>query len=283
VRSELKSAIKRFGLGIVNLTIAIALYIAVAVIAHGHLSNFVLTIIGAVIMAAAYIGGGRLIEAQRLTEFAGGGSTREFAVGLGLGFCLFSAVMVLLWPVSVYHPVGWGIAAGLGGGAVAALSEAVVEEVLFRGFLFRLIEVAAGTWSALFATSVLFGAAHAFNPGATVLSSIAIALEAGVLLGAAYAVTGRLWFPIGLHAAWNFTETNVFGMSVSGLGATKGLIIGTLRGPTILTGGGFGPEASIVAVLVCVSAALLILWRVVRLGRVQPPSWSRITGPQVHS
>jgi uncharacterized protein len=143
--------------------------------------------------------------------------------------------------------------------------------------------VVAGTWWALLVTSVLFGAGHAFNPGATVLSSIAIAVEAGVLLAAAYAVTGRLWFPIGLHAAWNFTEGTVFGMSVSGFGATKGLIVGALRGPTILTGGRFGPEASIVAVLVCVSAAFLIVWRVVRLGRVQSPSWSRITGHQVPS
>jgi hypothetical protein len=107
VRSELTQAIKRFGLGILNLTIAIALYIAVVVIARGHLSAIVLPIVGAVIMAAAYIGGSRLIEDQRLTEFAGAGGIREFAGGLSLGFCLFSAVMVLLWPVSVYHPVGW--------------------------------------------------------------------------------------------------------------------------------------------------------------------------------
>jgi hypothetical protein len=283
VRSEPKRVIKRFGLGILNLAIAIALFIAVRAFTHGHVSDLVLRIIGAAIMAAAYLGGSRLIKGQQLTEFTGTGGIREFAGGLGLGFCLFSAVMVVLWPVSVYHPVGWGTAAGLGVGAVAALSAGVIEEVMFRGFLFRLIEGVAGTWWALLATSVLFGAAHAFNPGATVLSSIAIAVEAGVLLGAAYAVTGRLWFPIGLHAAWNFTETNVFGMSVSGFSAPKGLIVGTLKGPTILTGGTFGPEASIVAVLVCVSAASLIVWRIVRLGRVQSPSWSRITGHQVHS
>jgi hypothetical protein len=66
------------------------------------------------------------------------------------------------------------------------------------------------------------GAGHAFNPGATVISSIAIALEAGVLLAAAYVVTGRLWFPTGLHAAWNFTEGSLFGMSVSGYSTTPG-------------------------------------------------------------
>ena len=72
-------------------------------------------------------------------------------------------------------------------------------------------------------------------------SSLAIMLEAGVLLGAAYAVTGRLWLPIGLHIGWNFTEGSLFGMSVSGNAIDTGLLHGTLTGPPLLTGGAFGP------------------------------------------
>jgi len=179
MRSELKRALKQFGLGIMNLVIAIALLIAVQVVPHGHVPNLVLGIIGAAIMAAVYLVGGRLIERYQPAEFAGVGGIREFACGLGLGFCLFSVVMLLLWPLSVYRPVGWGTAAGLGAGAVAALAGAVVEEVMFRGFLFRLVAGLAGTWWALLVTSALFGAAHAFNPGATVLSSIAICSRSG--------------------------------------------------------------------------------------------------------
>src|SRR5471030_2266301 len=81
--------------------------------------------------------------------------------------------------------------------------------------------------------------------GATIGSSVAIALEAGILLGAAYALTGRLWLPIGLHLGWNFAEGSIFGMAVSG-GSQKGsLITGELHGSNLLTGGVFGPEASI--------------------------------------
>ncbi len=277
MQTELRLAMKKFGLGMANLAIAIFLVIAVQAITRGRSSAFVPKIIGAAILAAAYLGGGRWIEGRQSVECARAGIVQEFAGGLGLGLGLFSAVMVLLWPIGIYDPVGCGTAAGLGVGAVTALLAAIIEEVLFRGFLFRLMEVVAGTWWALLVTSALFGAAHAFNPGATVLSSIAIAAEAGMLLGAAYATTRRLWFPIGLHAAWNFSESKVFGMSVSGFGAAKGLIIGTVSGPAILTGGQFGPEASIVAVLVCFSAALFILCRIVRRGRVQLPSWSRST------
>src|SRR5262249_14558687 len=117
------------------------------------------------------------------------------------------------------------------------------------------------------------------NPGATVFSSIAIALEAGVLLAAAYVVTGRLWLPIGLHAAWNFTEGSVFGMSVSGGRQAASLFGGTLSGPAILTGGAVGPEASIVAVVVCLALAFLLLRRAVRGGRIERPPWSRRENP----
>jgi uncharacterized protein len=124
-------------------------------------------------------------------------------------------------------------------------------------------------------SSALFGAAHASNPGATVTSSVAIALEAGVILAAAYVVTERLWLPIGLHAGWNFTEGSIFSMSVSGLSAPSGLIAGSLKGPVILTGGAFGPEASVVAVIVCLCVAVLLFWRAARTGKIKPLGWAR--------
>jgi len=88
------------------------------------------------------------------------------------------------------------------------------------------------------------------------------------LLGAAYALTGRLWLPIGLHLGWNFAEGSIFGMAVSG-GSQKGsLITGELHGSNLLTGGVFGPEASIVAVVVCLTAAIVILWKKAHAAKV---------------
>jgi membrane protease YdiL (CAAX protease family) len=136
-----------------------------------------------------------------------------------------------------------------------------------------------GTWIAVIISSAFFGAAHAFNPGATVTSSIAITLEAGVLLAAAYVLTGRLWFPMGLHAGWNSSEGSLYGLSVSGFTAKNALTHGTLTGPVILTGGAFGPEASVVAVILCFGVAILLLRRAAKLGRIQPPFWSRHNPP----
>ena len=85
----------------------------------------------------------------------------------------------------------------------------------------------------------------------------------GGMLGAAYAVTGSLWLPIGLHLGWNVTIVAIFGTIPSGSHARHALVTATTDGPVWLTGGAFGPEASVIAVLICsvATAALLITAR----------------------
>ncbi len=229
----------------------------------------------AVLCLATYILGSRLIERRIPTELAADRALPEGAIGVAIGFVLFTLVMTILFAVGVYHPAGRGVTGGLATGFFMAILAGMMEEILFRGLLFRLSSKIVGTWGALLFTAALFGLAHMLNPGATIASSIAIALEAGILLGAAYAATQRLWLPIGLHVGWNFTEGSLFGMTLSGNTMTEGLLRGSLRGPRILTGGAFGPEASIVAVMVCLAAAIYFLWRIVRLHRVEPAIWSK--------
>src|ERR1019366_4873664 len=159
----------------------------------------------------------------------------------------------ILWLAGVYRPAGWGRWQPLVLALLAALAAAVFEEVVFRGFLFRLAAGLGGNWTALGVTSALFGLAHIANPGATWASALAVAIEAGILLGAAYAASGALWLPIGIHAGWNFAEGFLFSMAVSGHTGPSGLIRGDLHGPTFLTGGPFGPEASVIAVAVCLA------------------------------
>ena len=103
------------------------------------------------------------------------------------------------------------------------------EELLFRGILFRWIEEFGGSWAALIVTSVLFGAAHLVNPNATYIAAVGIAVEAGVMLGAAYMLTRSLWFPMGIHAAWNFTQGEIFDIPVSGT-PMHGLVRPSCRG-----------------------------------------------------
>jgi hypothetical protein len=272
-----KSTGKQAGLAALNLIFVLLILFGAQSLMRGHISNTAGLAILSPLVFGAYLLGYRFIERRRPPELAGLMSLKEFFAGLAVGVTLFSAVIAVLWLLRVYHPQARGSTAGLGAGALSALLAATVEETLIRGFLFRIVQMLGGTWIAIIISSAFFGAAHAFNPGATVTSSIAIALEAGVLLAAAYVLTGRLWFPMGLHAGWNFSEGSLYGLSVSGFTAKSALTHGILRGPIILTGGAFGPEASIVAVVLCFGTAALLLWRASKIGRIQLPLWARNT------
>ncbi|MBR3652795.1 MAG: CPBP family intramembrane metalloprotease [Bacteroidales bacterium] len=138
---------------------------------------------------------------------------------------------------------------------------AVCEEVIFRGVLFRLIDDRWNTVAALFFSALLFGAAHFANPGATWWSSIAIAIEAGLLLGAAYKFSGNLWFPIGIHWTWNYVQGYVLGFAVSGNPVNEKILSPIVSGPDIVTGGTFGPEASAITVGVGLVLAVILLLR----------------------
>jgi len=111
---------------------------------------------------------------------------------------------------------------------------------------------------------------HLANPNATLWSALTIAVAGGGMLTSAYAATRTLWVPIGLHFGWNFAEAGIFGTAVSGKSAPEGLLDGVTSGSTWLTGGEFGPEASLSALGagVVVTAVFLLLAR--RRGRLVP-------------
>ena len=129
------------------------------------------------------------------------------------------------------------------------LAVAVGEEMIFRGVIFRWIDERWNTWVALLISAILFGWMHISNDNATWWSSLAIAVEAGLLLGASYKWSGSLWVPIGIHWAWNYTQGNIFGLAVSGSDAGETMLTTIVNGPDIITGGAFGPEASIISVI----------------------------------
>jgi membrane protease YdiL (CAAX protease family) len=193
--------------------------------------------------------------------------------GAALGAVLFSAVILELALGGYYRIADVQATRGFIGAALLLFPGALFEELLFRGVVFRLTEEWTGTWIALAVSALLFGLVHAGNPGATWVSTIAIAVEADVLLAAAYVVARNLWFPIGLHFAWNFFEGPVYGTQVSGHVFGPGALIAHLSGPALITGGPFGPEAGFAAVLTCIVAAAALIVLAVRRAQVVPPNW----------
>ena len=264
---------------IVIAIVALALVIGViqtAARAAGVTPHSALGVIGALSIIAGtlavYAAFVRAVERRRVTELGSAGAARELGAGFVLGFALFSLTMSVLWLLGVVDIVAAGGWTAIGYPLLDAVIAAVTEEVLMRGVVFRIVEESLGSWIALAFSAALFGALHAFNRGATLTSSIAIALEAGVLLAAVFMLTRRLWMVFGLHAAWNFTEGGIFGASVSG-GDARGVFASHFHGPDVLTGGEFGPEASIVAVVVCFATGAFVLW--LARNRFVRPFWRR--------
>ena len=122
-----------------------------------------------------------------------------------------------------------------------ALQAAVTEELWMRALLLRLLWRAFGPLPAFAVAALVFGALHLTNPGATALAGATVT-AAGLMFCAFYALTGRLWVPIGLHLAWNFAQGYVFGATVSGTGYGGSIAVSTARlgAPAWLTGGAFG-------------------------------------------
>jgi membrane protease YdiL (CAAX protease family) len=263
--------------------IAAGLVIAALLIATGHNAAalavpihapppilFVGMTVGALGAIGAYVGLVRLVENRRAVEFAAGPAARELVTGLALGAAMMAATVLLLWAG------GWIVLArqplsALWSALADSVQSGIVEEILFRLVVFRLLWRAFGLWAALALSALLFGAVHLMNPNATPFAAVAIALEAGVMLATFYILTGRIWVSIGVHAGWNFTQGWLFGAAVSGTSGFAGgpLVLHPAAGaPAILSGGGFGPEASLAGLFVGTAVGAFCLHRAWRTGRL---------------
>ncbi len=215
--------------------------------------NAALGLVGLLVACAAALGcyalGVRLGEGRGARELALRPAVPGILIGAGLGLAMMAILMGVMAVTGLYsisligaRPAWTGI--GL------ALQAAVTEELWMRALLLRLLWRAFGPAPAFAVAAVVFGALHLANPGATVLADVTVTM-AGLMFCALYALTGRLWVPIGLHFAWNFAQGYLFGTAVSGLDLGGSIAVSTARPSAAawLTGGTFGPEASIFALV----------------------------------
>lgn len=217
----------------------------------------------------------RFIERRRAGEIALAGMGRELGVGLACGAVLYTLCVLILMISGIYRIDGMNPWQFLLPGVAMALSSGVLEELLFRGALFRIVEESLGSWISLVVSSLVFGISHLLNPQGTITGALFISVEAGLLLAAAYMLTRRLWLSIGFHMAWNYTQSAVFSGIVSGDDSEPGLFKSTIEGPAALTGGSFGLESSVVAFLLCTATGVVLLIMAMRRGNIIPPFWKR--------
>ncbi len=132
------------------------------------------------------------------------------------------------------------------------------EELVSRGYWLQNLEEGINLDWAIFISSLFFSLAHYGNPGFAWAPLLGL-LVSGYFLAYAYTRTRSLWLPIGLHIGWNFFEGTVFGFQVSGTESFR-LILQSVKGPTVWTGGAFGPEAGLVLIPGLLVGVLSIKW-----------------------
>lgn len=253
--------------------------------ASAPLRRFVTTALSAATTTLAVYLAGRFLDRRPFEDF-GLGIDRDWWIDLGFGLALGAGLMTLVFGVEL--ALGWVRVADTvrADGRLGFLPAAALvlgtfllvgfyEELLARGYL--LTNVAEGlarfgravaVVAATVVSSAVFGLLHAGNPSATALSTLAVGL-AGVLLAFGYLLTDELAVPIGLHVAWNFFQGVVYGFPVSGLDVGTSLFVVEQRGPTLVTGGSFGPEAGLIGwAAMAVGCLAVVAWVRVRHGAV---------------
>jgi CAAX protease family protein len=204
----------------------------------------------------------RYIERRDLTELGSSNAFQEIGLGSLIGFGLFSLVIATLWLLGLYHVNGINfVLLSTIGALFGAFVSAFAQELIFRAVIYRITEEWLGTWWALVISAALFGPIHLSSARATFFSALAVALQAGILLAAAYTLTHRLWMALGLHMAWDFANDGIFGVGVAGQSGQSlhGLLQANLNGSKLLTGGALGVEASVITLVVALIAGIIML------------------------
>ncbi|MEO1046002.1 MAG: type II CAAX endopeptidase family protein [Pseudomonadota bacterium] len=219
--------------------------------------------IGAILLTILLSLWGRRIEHRKLADYGLSADTSmagELCIGAALAGGAVAIIFLLTHGLGFAGSAEYDPAALLTAGfwlfLVKALLVGYWEEVLFRGYLFVNIRDSAATsfgprqgkMIAVLITSLLFGLAHAGTSSFS-WSALAILSFNGVVFCVPMLVTGRLGLSIGMHAAWNFSQSKVFGFAMSGNPSAGSVLRAEMTGPDLWTGGNYGPEAGLAGIM----------------------------------
>lgn len=193
-------------------------------------------------------------------------AVRDIFTGIGIAGIMMGFVFIIElsagwleyqdWGWNVKSPFEFGISFVIWGTAFLAVG--FYEELFSRGYQFQNLEEGLNTPLAVIISSTFFGVLHLSNPNSNWAAVLGITI-AGLFFAYAYLRTRQLWLPIGLHIGWNFFEGPVFGFPVSGLETVR-IALHQIDGPTLFTGGAFGPEAGLVLLPAIALGTLLVYW-----------------------
>ncbi len=221
----------------------------------------------------------RKIENREVTEMSIKGLAKNLMLGTMIGVVLQSLTVLVIYLNNGFHVVAVNPVSFIIIPLTVAFTVAIFEETLIRGILFRIAEEKLGSYLALLISAVVFGGLHLLNPNSSLVSAACVAIEAGLLFGAAFIYSRSLWYPIVMHFAWNFMQSGIIGAITSGNEKTNSLLTTQITGAKLITGGEFGPEGSIQAILFCLLATIFFMYLNRRQNKLIKPYWTKSYTP----
>lgn len=264
-------------IGVVVLLVAFIEWLCSLTLDKTNLSNDVKTLIVAVaeaVMAAAgYRFVFRLYDKRPIHELRTASFMNNALVGFLIGVALQALFILIIYLAETYLVVSVNTVSALVSPFAFALTAGFVAEIVLIGIVFRLLEQQVGTILSLLAFVILFALLHVNVSGATIISVGATAMQAGLLLPAAYVFSRNLWLPIFLHFGWDFAEPGIFGGINPSSSLSRGLLASKIGGNSLLTGGGTGPQDSLPSLLLCLVVGLIFLLLAKRKNNLIKPYW----------
>lgn len=193
----------------------------------------------------------------------------KFLKGFLIGLVMFSLVTFLMYITGVISleqgmNIGLKFIPSILIILPAWILQSSTEEILSRGWLMNVVGAKHNPIVGFIVSSVIFGFLHIFNPGVNFISIVNVVLV-GFMFGLYVIYTQDLWGACGIHAAWNFSQGNIYGFNVSGMTAnSNSLIKFSSNGSSLLTGGQFGPEASIYSTIIISTGIIILIYKIIK-------------------
>jgi membrane protease YdiL (CAAX protease family) len=237
--------------------------------------NLIIAIADVFAALSSYIFLFRYYEKRRIKELSAASFIKNAFIGFMTGLVLQSLFILVIYVFGKYSIIHINPISFLLPSFATAFTAGFVAEIVIVGILFRFAEETLGTFITLLIFFILFVLMHVNVKDATAVSVVSTAIQAGILIPAAYIFSRNLWIPIFLHFAWDFTEPGIFGGINPSISIDKSLLTSKISGASFITGGQMGPQNSVQSLLLCSVAAFIFLWLAKRKNNFIKPSWKK--------
>ena len=265
------------GIGVIVLLVAAIEWLHSSILDKTNLPDeikaLIVSVAEAFIATIGYISLFRMYDKRPIYELSASTFFNNATVGFLTGIALQSLFILIIYLTGTFLIDNINPFSALISPFAFALTAGFVAEIIIIGIVFRLLEQQTGTIIALLVFIILFGILHINIKGATLLSVGATAMQAGLLLPAAYVYRRNLWLPIFLHFGWDFAEPGIFGGVNPSDSMTQGLLTSKIAGNSLFTGGETGPQDSLSSLLLCLILGLIFLSLAKQKNNLVKPQW----------